>query len=187
MITKNINRPSRKIPDNYIPFPLKDQFKIGIYTDIYSGKKFTENFISKIVSNKNYVPSTDVELVVSSIDSDVIDSTINKFEAYLNSKISEKQYNVFSTKFFKEDDYEDNYRDNYVQEEIKQEVKEVVKPREVIIDESNKENINKLKSVKYNKSKRIYEVVMYENVGEFDKDSEWNKPRISRNNVIKSS
>jgi len=163
---------------------LQDQFLLGEYSDIYTGNKFSEAFINNIAS-KQIEPSKDIELYVNDENSEIIDDTINKFIAFINSKITEKKYNSYSSKFFVDDEepIQTNNENVNIEERVEV-IKEFDTPKREVLQEVD---VNKLKTVKYNKNKRIYEIITYESVSNFDNDGEWNKPRISRNNEIKSS
>ena len=158
---------------------LKDQFNLGIYTNYYTGEQFNSKFISNIIS-KNIKNINKVEIVLKQDNSNNV-YIMDLFKAYINARLFEESTNVYSNKFFeKGNESVDTVDEKIYKENIVESVKEKIKEIKEVIS-------NKLKTVKYNKSKKVYDIVEYDSVDVFDKDSNWPNPRVSRNNEIKSS
>ena len=183
--------------NNYIKFEdkifnikvLQDQFNSGNFINMYSGKRLNEEFINNILS-KEYIKKERIYILKRDDNEEVINSVLIKLEAYINGLISEKQSSEFSKKFFEreEDDYEqedggegEENRENY-KEENKQ-----IREKENKVDVLKNENSSMYKTFKYNKQRKVFEEIRYNDITEFEMDNIWPKPRINRTNEIKSS
>ena len=176
---------------------LQDQFKCGNFINMYNGEKFEKEFINNILNketiNKKYI-------VIEEEEEETISSIMLKFEAYVNGIITEAQSNEFSKKFFVDEDEGEDENEDEGEGEDEGEVEGEGKRNRMDDDRSNyKENVvkeskvvkpdivevGKYKTFKYNKGRKVFEEIVYNSLRELDNDTNWPKPRITKENNIK--
>ena len=72
-------------------------------------------------------------------------------------------------------------RENY-----KDENKQIIE-KENKVEVVNNKNSSMYKTFKYNKQRKVFEEIRYNDITEFEMDNVWPKPIINRTNEIKSS
>ena len=165
---------------------LQDQFKYGNFINMYTGHKFEKDFINNIL-NKETFPKKYV--ILEEDNEEIINSVMLKFEAYVNGIITEAQSNQFSRKFFvdREDDEDDRDYEDYKEPEKveKSGSKENVVKEEPKVIKPSVVEVGKFRTFKYNKGRKVFEEIVYNSLTELDNDTNWPKPRITKENNIK--